>query len=618
MFAASPSSLNHFNPPLIPILLPSDYQSIISGSVTPIPDFGSKKDLYVYLCHNPILIDEGRKSFSLEKRTGKKCYFLGARDLNIAWADTPRHWIWTSLPESRFPEVAKLKRVWWLEIRGTIRVGVLSPRTSYVAYIVYKLKNDHGFHFRPSEVSVGVCGVELDTQFAFLVPKGRQCHPYKSIYRMSSATEDELEQLDDDNEGAAFAGKMTTESQMMDATTSMGATNIATSSRTNAPPTMAPAEKPGKFSGIDFKRWQQKMFFYLTTLCLQRFTSEDAPEVPEGTSDKDRFVIVEAWKHSDFLCRNYILSGLQDDLYNVYSGTKTSKELWEALERKYKTEDAGIKKFLVARFLDFKMIDSKSVVSQVQELQVIIHDLLAEGLIVNDAFQVAAIVEKLPPLWKDFKNYLKHKRKEMTVEDLIVRLRIEEDNKAAERRSKGNSTMNGAHIVEDGQNNSKKRKNVEHGSNHPKKKFKGKCFNCGKVGHKSTDCQAPKKGKKKDQANLIESNKDCDDLCAMFTECNMEKTHTFELNRCHLYKEASYGYINLVSSTGFVQKFSDYKLLLLVLKILLSVIILTVSVFEESAYLRYRYSRIEGHFILGGRFHNLGYSEGNYFLKESP
>ncbi|PHT61769.1 hypothetical protein T459_34373 [Capsicum annuum] len=167
------------------------------------------------------------------------------------------------------------------------------------------------------------------------------------------------------------------------------------------------------------------------------------------------------------------------------------------------------------------MIDSKSVVSQVQELQVIIHDLLEEGLIVNDSFQVAAIVEKLPPLWKEFKNYLKHKRKEMTVEDLIVQLRIEGDNKAAERRSKGNSTMNGAHIVKNDQNNSKKRKKVEHGSNQPKKKFKGKCFNFGKIGHKSTDYQAPKKGKKKDQANLIESNKDYDDLCAMFTEYNL-------------------------------------------------------------------------------------------------
>ncbi|GJX60848.1 hypothetical protein Tco_0292238 [Tanacetum coccineum] len=44
---------------------------------------------------------------------------------------------------------------------------------------------------------------------------------------------------------------------------------------------------------------------------------------------------------------------------------------------------------------------------------------------------MAAMIKKLPPSWVDFKNYLKHKRKEMSVEDLIVRLRIEEDNKLA-------------------------------------------------------------------------------------------------------------------------------------------------------------------------------------------
>ena len=138
---------------------------------------------------------------------------------------------------------------------------------------------------------------------------------------------------------------------------------------------------------------------------------------------------------------------------------KTLKELWDSLENKYKTEDVGMKKFIVEKFLDYKMIDSKTVVAQVQE-QVIIHDLLAEGinlfnayvrnikfflnthiifnvgLIVNDVFQVVAIIEKLPPLWKDFKNYLKHKRKEMTVEDLIVRSRIEEDNNATKRGHK--------------------------------------------------------------------------------------------------------------------------------------------------------------------------------------
>nr|XP_016502415.1 PREDICTED: uncharacterized protein LOC107820615 [Nicotiana tabacum] len=284
---------------------------------------------------------------------------------------------------------------------------------------------------------------------------------------------------------------------------------------------MPPAEKPGKFSGVDFKRWQQRMFFYLTTLSLQRFIQEDFLVVPEGTLDNERFLVTEAWKHSDFLCKNYILSGLEDGLYNVCSVMKTSRELWNALEKKYKTEDAGLKKFVAAKFLDFKMIDDKSVIAQVKELQVIVHDILTEGMVINEAFQVAAFIKKLPPLWKDFKNYLKHKRKEMTLEDLIVRLRIEEDNKAAKKKSRGSSTIMGANIVEEA-STSKKRKKLSGSKNYPsKKRFKGNCHNCGKVGHKATERHAPKKDKKKSQANMIEKNDEIDDLCAMFSECNL-------------------------------------------------------------------------------------------------
>ncbi|XP_070051585.1 uncharacterized protein [Nicotiana tomentosiformis] len=123
------------------------------------------------------------------------------------------------------------------------------------------------------------------------------------------------------------------------------------------------------------------MFFYLTTLSLQKFIKEDVSVLPDETPENERFLVTESWKHSDFLCKNYILSGLEDDLYNVYSNMETSKQLWIALERKYKTEDAGLKKFGAAKFLDYKIVDSKSVITQVQELQVIIHDFLAEGFL---------------------------------------------------------------------------------------------------------------------------------------------------------------------------------------------------------------------------------------------
>ncbi|KZV27254.1 hypothetical protein F511_04707 [Dorcoceras hygrometricum] len=250
------------------------------------------------------------------------------------------------------------------------------------------------------------------------------------------------------------------------------------------------------------------MLFYLTTLNLARFLSEEVPTLKEGGQNAESVSAVEAWNHSDFLCRNYVLNGLADALYNVFCEKKTAKELWVSLDRKYKTEDAGAKKFLVGRFLDFKMLDSKPVISQVQELQLILHDIHAEGMTLSESFQVAAIIEKLPPAWKDFKNYLKHKRKEMNVEELIVRLRIEEDNRNIERRL---FTLNvaKANVVEHGDKYNAKRKPRSSGKDSKlgakkgtfKKKFVGKCYNCDGMGHKASDCKKPKRAR---EANTVD------------------------------------------------------------------------------------------------------------------
>ncbi|PHT68837.1 putative trans-2-enoyl-CoA reductase, mitochondrial [Capsicum annuum] len=89
-------------------------------------------------------------------------------------------------------------------------------------------------------------------------------------------------------------------------------------------------------------------------------------------------------------------------------------------------------------------------------------------------------------------------------------------------RSKENSAISGANIVEDDPNNSKKRKKSSgQQSNSSKKKFKGNCFYYGKVGHKFVDCWVPKKGKKKDQANMVESKNKVDDSCVMLLEYNL-------------------------------------------------------------------------------------------------
>ncbi|KAH0681273.1 hypothetical protein KY284_022358 [Solanum tuberosum] len=123
--------------------VPSDYQQAISGSRS-LMVFPSKKQLYFSLCDSPILLDGGKLSLSLDKETGGKCLMVAARNLGIMWGGTPAYWEWLSHSDARFSEVAKLKRISWLDIRGKIGTRMLSKRTSYCAYLVFKLED--GFY----------------------------------------------------------------------------------------------------------------------------------------------------------------------------------------------------------------------------------------------------------------------------------------------------------------------------------------------------------------------------------------------------------------------------------------------------------------------------------------
>ncbi|CAN4105777.1 unnamed protein product [Withania somnifera] len=166
--------------------LPPDYCEIVSWSSDG-PNsisFGSKKELFLYLCDHPIFMDGGSLSFSLEKCSGKKCYMLAARSLAIVWADTPRYWRWISLPESRFSEVAELLDVCWFDISGKINTSVLSPDTNYAAYFVFTTKSGtYGFDEQSTEGAVGIMGHERKPQTVLLDPEAARRRMYQIVPR---------------------------------------------------------------------------------------------------------------------------------------------------------------------------------------------------------------------------------------------------------------------------------------------------------------------------------------------------------------------------------------------------------------------------------------------------
>ena len=51
-----------------------------------------------------------------------------------------------------------------------------------------------------------------------------------------------------------------------------------------------------------------------------------------------------------------------------------------------------------------------------------------EDIKLPEPFVVSYLVRTFPKSWKDYKNNMKHKRKQMSLEDIIIHIRIEEQN----------------------------------------------------------------------------------------------------------------------------------------------------------------------------------------------
>ncbi|KAE9589662.1 hypothetical protein Lal_00000543 [Lupinus albus] len=162
--------------------LPNDYTNIISRSLSHTSLFSnssSKKSIFQALSKRPIMIDNSTKSFQLDRKSGKKCYMLGARALTIVWGDTDYYWRWINKPESRFPEVAELCNVCWLEIHGVLNTNALSPNTHYAAYLVFKvIDNARGFREYPVELSIDTFGGHNSKKNVCLTPNAETLPGY--------------------------------------------------------------------------------------------------------------------------------------------------------------------------------------------------------------------------------------------------------------------------------------------------------------------------------------------------------------------------------------------------------------------------------------------------------
>ncbi|XP_058774264.1 uncharacterized protein LOC131648530 [Vicia villosa] len=173
------------------------------------------------------------------------------------------------------------------------------------------------------------------------------------------------------------------------------------------------------------------MRFMLTTLKVVYVLSTPILELVEDDT-VENLRRRSKWENDDYICRGHILNGMSDPLFDIYQNVESKKELWDCLEAKYMADDSSSKKFLVIDFNNYKMVESRSVMEQFNELLRILGQFTQHRLKMDETIFVSSIIDKLPPSWKDFKHNLKHGKDELSLIQLGSHLRIEESLRAHE------------------------------------------------------------------------------------------------------------------------------------------------------------------------------------------
>ena len=92
---------------------------------------------------------------------------------------------------------------------------------------------------------------------------------------------------------------------------------------------------------------------------------------------------------------------------------------------KYTAEDVVRQRFVIGNYYRWEMIEDKDIKIQINEYHKLLVDIKAENILLPDEFVSELLIEKLPSSWTDYKQQLKHRHNQMTLQELITHIIIE-------------------------------------------------------------------------------------------------------------------------------------------------------------------------------------------------
>ncbi|XP_074298671.1 uncharacterized protein LOC141629593 [Silene latifolia] len=239
-----------------------------------------------------------------------------------------------------------------------------------------------------------------------------------------------------------------------------------------------------QLDGQNYKRWSQKLLMFFEQLEIDYVLFNDPPKpivpsdaetTPPPSKDvKSNEEDIAKFVKDNKTARCHILNNMVNPLFDLFANNKSAK---------------------------------------VHVYENLCADIVSEGMKLDDLFVANVLLEKFPPSWSEYRNQLKHKKKDMSLMELISHMRTEEANRLKDNLlclPSVNASGKGKGKKSDPGKYTKPVAKIQ------KPKGPLVCYVCGKPGHKAYQCNDKKTAEA--EANAVTD----DVIAAVVVEANLD------------------------------------------------------------------------------------------------
>ena len=145
---------------------------------------------------------------------------------------------------------------------------------------------------------------------------------------------------------------------------------------------------------------QLEIDYVLITDLLNEITTDAEPSIPVASKTPsiplDDASKKKLEKDNKLAC-NYLLNNMSNPLFDLFVIFKSVKAIWTKLEAKYGLDNARKKKYVVSKWLQFRIMDDKLLIEQVHTYENMCAQVLAEGMKMYEILQANVLIENFPP-----------------------------------------------------------------------------------------------------------------------------------------------------------------------------------------------------------------------------